>query len=467
MDNITSQIAEYASTQSFAQLNDDVVHGATQRLIDALGCGLGAWDCEPAQIGRRLAAGEVPGQYSGRVLFHGGQVSAESAAFINTCMIRNFDFNDRYPGGHPSDTLGALLALAAATEVDGKRVIAAMTVMYEIFTRLCDSARLSHRGWDQGFGVSIAAAAGICNLLRLPIVATANAIGIAASSNMPLRVTRSGELTMWKSVATAYAARNGLFAACLAAEGMAGPGHAFAGRAGLFENVTGPFTLAAFPTEGGASLIPNIELKYWPVEANGQPVVWAALELRKGFAIPDIRTIEFFVSKFAWYEIGSEPEKWNPRTRETADHSLPYIFARTFVDGTISTGSFAEDKVRDPELRPLMAKIKVTVDDAIEAMLPKVVLRVVITKTDGRQHSIEVVNPLGHPDNPMQDNDIADKFTAMAAPVLGPEQCRQALDSWWAVRDAEDIGALVGLLDLPRSTTRRPAELLQGRRAPS
>ena len=156
-------------------------------------------------------------------------------------MIRNFDFNDRYPGGHPSDALGPLIALASAMSVDGKRFLASMSVMYEIFARLSDSTQLSRRGWDQGFAISISAAAGVCNLLRLPLQATANAIGIAASSNVPLRVTRSGELTPWKSVATAYAARNGLFAACLAAEGMAGPGHAFEGRAGLFENITGPF----------------------------------------------------------------------------------------------------------------------------------------------------------------------------------------------------------------------------------
>ena len=149
---------------------------------------------------------------------------------------------------------------------------------------------------------------------------------------------------------------------------MAGPGHAFEGRDGLFENVTGPFTLADFPTEGGPSLTPRVQLKYWPVEANGQPVVWAALDLRKSVAPADIKEIEVFTNKFTWFEIGSEPEKWDPQTRETADHSLPYIFARTLVDGPITTRSYTDDKVRDPALRPLMSKIKVTVDDALEAM---------------------------------------------------------------------------------------------------
>ena len=448
MDNITKKIAGYASSLSFNNLDEATRHAATQRLIDALGCGLGAHDCEPAQIGRRMAAGETPGKYAGRVLFYGDRLPAELAAFINTTMIRNFDFNDRYPGGHPSDALGPLIALASAMSVDGKRFLASMSVMYEIFARLSDSTQLSRRGWDQGFAISIAAAAGVCNLLGLPLQATANAIGIAASSNVPLRVTRSGELTPWKSVATAYAARNGLFAACLAAEGMAGPGHAFEGRAGLFENVTGPFTLADFPTEGGPSLTPRVQLKYWPVETNGQPVIWAALELRKALAASDIKAIEVFANKFTWFEIGSEPEKWDPQTRETADHSLPYIFARAFVDGPITTHSFTEDKVRDPAIRPLMSKLKVTVDDALEAVLPRMVLRVTATETNGKQHSVEIVDPWAIPTIPMQDKDIEEKFNAMAEPVLGPERCRRSLDAFWKVRDADNIGALFALLDL-------------------
>jgi 2-methylcitrate dehydratase len=202
------------------------------------------------------------------------------ASFINSAMIRNLDFNDRYPGGHPSDCLGALLALAGATPIDGRRFLAAMTVAYEIFARLADAAKLSRRGWDQGFGIALSTTAALCNLLQLSCEATAHAVGIAATSSLPLRVTRSGELTPWKNAATAYAVRNGVFAALLAREGMVGPGNAFEGRNGLWENVTGPFELLAFPNKGGEPLTPKVQIKYWPVETNGQPVIFAALKLR-------------------------------------------------------------------------------------------------------------------------------------------------------------------------------------------
>jgi 2-methylcitrate dehydratase len=453
MDTITRQIAQYASSTSFGDLTEEAVHSATQRLVDSLGCALGAYDCEPAAIGRRLASGEVPGKYRGRVLCFGDRLPAESAAFINTTMIRNLDFNDRYPGGHPSDCLGALLTLAGTMKVDGKRFIASMIVIYEVFARLSDATKLSRHGWDQGYAVGIATAAGICNLLKLASEATAHAVGIAAAANLPLRVTRSGELTPWKNVATAYATRNGLFAALLAAEGMIGPGNAFEGRNGLWEKVTGPFELAPFPNDRGAYLTPRVQLKYWPIETNGQPAVWAALELRAEADPRDLKAIDVFTSKFTWFEIGSEPEKWDPKTRETADHSLPYIFARALVDGPIRVSSFSDEAVRDSSLRPLMQKIKVIPDDEIEALLPgKTLLRVVATANDGTRHSVEVANPLGHPDNPMQDRHIEEKFVALAKPVIGIERCRMVLDRWWRVESSDDVSALMQLLDIPNST---------------
>src|ERR1043166_8688527 len=101
MDSITKAIAEFASSFAFSDLDARAVHAATQRLIDSLGCALGAYDCEPAQIGRRLAQNETAGKFAGRVLCFGDRLPAEAASFINSAMIRNLDFNDRYPGGHP------------------------------------------------------------------------------------------------------------------------------------------------------------------------------------------------------------------------------------------------------------------------------------------------------------------------------------------------------------------------------
>ena len=266
---------------------------------------------------------------------------------------------------------------------------------------------------------------------------------------MPLRVTRSGELTPWKNVATAFAARNGVFSATLAAEGMVGPGNAFEGRAGLFDNITGPFDVAPFPTEGGDFHIPRTLLKYWPLETNGQPVVWAALEMREKVTPDDIESIDVLCDEFTRFEIASEPEKWDPQTRETADHSLPYIFARALVDGPLTVASFVEALVRDETLRPLLQKIKVTTDPAIEALVPHTMMVRAIARTrDGDTHEVEIANPLGHPENPMQDSDIEKKFRSQCEPVIGADRCGAVLDAWWQVGDAADLRPLIEMLDL-------------------
>jgi len=449
MDRITGQIARFASGLTFGDLPAETVHHATQRLVDMLGCALGAHDCAPSAMGRRIAEGQAPGKYAGRTLFVDSVLPLEYAGFINSTMIRNYDFNDRFPGGHPSDGMGAHLALAGAGGIDGRRFLAAMVTTYEIFIRLSKSSNLRGLGWDQGFAVSISTAAGIANLLGLSAEQTGHAVAMTATASVPLRVTRSGELTPWKNVATAFAARNGVFAALLAAEGMQGISAPFEGRKGLFENITGPFEIDPFVDEGGEFMIGQTLLKYWPVETNGQPVAWAALEMRDKIEHGEIESIEVRCDEFTRFEIGSEPEKWDPQTRETADHSLPYIFARALVDGPLTVASFDEALVRDPALRPLMAKITVVPDTDIEAMLPEhMALRVTARAHDGRRHQVEVIDPLGHPANPMQDADIEAKFTAQAEPALGTARCRAALDAWWRAADAPDLRPLIAMLDL-------------------
>ncbi len=449
MDNLTRLIANYASSLSFEELPEEVVHAATQRAVDSLACAIGAYRCEPAQIGLRLARGAAPHRYPGRILGFGERSTAEAAAFVNTAMIRNLDFNDQYPGGHPSDCLGALLAIAEAAGADGRRLLSSMVVAYELFVRLSDATGLRTKGWDQGFAIGICTAAGVGHLLRLSPEVLAEAIAITAVANVPMRNTRAGELSLWKGAATAFATRNGLFATLLAAEGMTGPDRPFEGKHGLWDLITGPFNLAPFGGRGGVFHTPEVQLKYWPVEYNAQLVVWAALELRSRVDWRDLTDIDIGTYAFAFSEIGSEPEKWDPKTRETADHSLPYIFARTLVEGTMNLAAFEESAYRDASLRPLMAKIRVRIDEAVDALYPGTVsMRVEATTTDGRRYLMEPRDPLGHNKNPMKDKDIQTKFIRTAAPVLGAARAPTALDRWWNVRHVSDLSELLNLLDL-------------------
>ena len=190
-------------------------------------------------------------------------------------------------------------------------------------------------------------------------------------------------------------------------------------------------------------------MKFWPVENTAQASVWAALELRKRLAVEDISRIDIATSWAAWHEIGSEPAKWDPRNRETADHSLPYIFASALVDGTINVETFEASKYLAPELRPIMAKIQVREDPEITKINPGIV-KTVVTATDrsGRKESVEVVNPRGHAKNLMDDNDTNAKFLNLAEPAFGKSRATRALGALWSLDTADDVTATFKLLDL-------------------
>jgi 2-methylcitrate dehydratase len=451
MDNLTRQIAQFATELSFEDIPENVTASATRFLADTLGCAIAAHDCAPAKMGLRLARGAAPARHPGRIICHGERSTAESAAFVNTAMIRNLDFNDEYPGGHPSDCLGAFLAIAESAHADGRRLLSSMVIAYELFLRLSDATGLRYKGWDQGFAIGIGVAAGVGHLLGLSAEQMAEAIAITTVANVPMRNTRAGELSLWKGAATAFAARNGLFAALLASEGMTGPDRPFEGKHGLWDLITGPFELPALPTRGGAYRTPETRLKYWPVEYNGQLPVWAALELRRQVDWRDLTDIEVGTYTFCYTEIGGEPEKWDPKTRETADHSLPYIFARTLVDGTITLAAFDESAYRDAALRPLMGKIRVYLDKEVDSLYPKTIsMKIRATRTDGRCIELWPRDPLGHVNKPMKDEDVKAKFRQTVAPVMGEEKTLALLDHWWKIREASpaQLSAALDLLDV-------------------
>jgi 2-methylcitrate dehydratase len=443
-------MAAYAARARFEDLAPAAVAAISLRIVDSIACAVAAYDCETAAIGRVLARGTSPERHRGRILGVGEYANAEGSAFVDTCMIRALDFNDQYPSGHPSDCLGALFALAESASADGHGFLTSAIVAYELFTRLNDATTLRQQGWDQGYIIGVATAAAVGNLLHLSPEQIGHAIAITSVANVPMRNTRAGELSLWKGAATAYAVRNAVFGALLAAEGMTGPERPFDGIDGLWQQITGPFTIAPFPDDGGNFWVDDVNMKFWPVEYNAQIVVWAALDLRDRVDWRDLISVDVATYGFAVSEIAGGPERWDPQTHETADHSLPYIFARVLVDGTISAASFAESAFLDPSLRPIMAKIRVHADDAIESLYPATIaIRVEAAAAGGRRFIIEQRDPLGHEKNPMREADVRSKFRSLADPILGAGRAEPALERWLDLQNAEDIAEAIGLLDLP------------------
>ncbi|MEM0322216.1 MAG: MmgE/PrpD family protein, partial [Thermoprotei archaeon] len=230
------------------------------------------------------------------------------------------------------------------------------------------------------------------------------AVNLAATPNIALRQTRAGELSMWKGCAAANAARNGLFAALLAKHGMSGPSPVFEGEMGFVKQVSGPLELNLGV---GEPKLLETHIKYYPVEYHAMSAVDVARRLREKVDPNEVAEIKVDTFSVGWRIIAKDPEKWDPKTKETADHSLPYIVAATLVDGSISLDSYLEWKLRDQSIRRLLGVMKISVDAEFDKMYPESTpVRIKVVTKGGSIYTEEATYPRGHYKNPLSDQEV-------------------------------------------------------------
>src|ERR1700757_4194777 len=232
---LAHQLADYACAQRFEDLSKEVVHEVKRRVIDSLGCALGAWKEEPFVIARTVAA-DFSAKRGSTIFGTDHKAPPDWAAFANGCGIRYFDFNDTYLSkepAHPSDNISAALAVAESVGAGGRELITAIALAYEVQCRLCDAASIRARGWDHVTYGTFSTALASAKLMKLDPKNTRHAVNIAGVAGAAMRQARAGELSHWKGVAFANAARHGVFSALLARAGMTGPGPIFEGQMGF------------------------------------------------------------------------------------------------------------------------------------------------------------------------------------------------------------------------------------------
>jgi 2-methylcitrate dehydratase len=455
MDRTTHILASYVSDLEYAHLSHAAIHSTKRSLIDSVGCALGAFHAEPVQALHRLV-GQTSARQPATVIGTDLRSTPELVGFANGVMVRYLDFSDDYFGGrgdvgpHPSDNIGSMLAVAESARADGRSLLAGIAVAYEVCGQFAD--KIDFKGvkptWDYTTLHAMASALGAANIWRLPYVQSRNALALAATSNIGLLQTRTGELSHWKGLAGPYASRNGLFAASLAREGITGPEDPLEGKAGWMSHLNMPFRIERL---GGGSTPFKIEstfYKFMPVRYAVQLGIWTALELRQTLALDEIAAIRVYVVKRYVTSRGNEPEAWAPTTRETADHSLPYLIAAALVDGKISDRTFSPERFYDPEILALGDKIEMVEDPDFTAAFPRTFnCRLEVQLRSGETRHVHKTNPKGHPGNPMSDREIEEKFERQADVVrLSPLQTRGILDALWTVDELKDISSLFPLL---------------------
>lgn len=441
MDATTAYLADFALRADFSDLPKETVHECKRRLIDTFACAIGAYD-EPLSRMARNVAKRCSGTPAATVWGCDWPTTPETAAFANGVMLRYLDLSDTYivkSNGHPSDTIAGIVAAGEAVHADGASVINAILIAYDVYCNFVEAIDINSKGWDQPVYAVLASVLGVAKLLHLSKEQIADAIALALAPNMALEQTRRGELSSWKGCAAANAARNAVFAALLAQDGFTGPAAVFEGKSGLWD-IVGRFEWSLSTAGSLPHRIARTHIKSLPVCYHGQSAACAALEARTRVRVQDISDIHVETYSQAFEYMGNDPARWSPASRETADHSLPYVVSVALLDGEITARSFAAERLVDPAIVELMRKVRVAENRDLSAQYPESTpCRLEIRLVSGDVVVSESKYPKGHSRNPISDAELEEKFRSLFREHGDERQCAAALRGLWNFDAATDI----------------------------
>lgn len=451
---LADRLAAYAHGLAYDDLGAGTVEAVKVRFVDALGCAIAALK-DPKVTKVREAMLELGGRTgSSTVIGTDRKVSVDLAAFANGAAIRNFDLNDVYLGrqaGHPSDNIAPCLAVAEAGKLDGRSLITAVALAYEIDCRFLDAFDTDGNGWDHPIFSLPAVALAVGKLMGLTPAQMTQAVNLAMNDHLALHQTRVQNISDWKNLADAEAGRNAIFAAILAGKGVTGPGPIFEGKDGIFKMVTKgalPIDVASFGGKGRRFLIEDCAIKRYPAQVYTQTAVAAASAVAAEVGdLSKIVGIDVATSRKGFLFAAHDAEKWAPKTKGTADHSLPYIVSRSMLDRNITFGSYTQEMLQDPKLLHLIKMVKVHEEAELTAMLPKKIpTRVTARLADGRSVTRQVDALPGFAGMAMPRGDVEKKFRDTVGKAIPSERIARLLEVCWNLELQNDLSAVLRLL---------------------
>ena len=452
-ETITAKMARWAAGLEYKQLSQDAIYQAKRFLLDSVGCALGGYQQHDVKIALAVLD-EIAARGPATVIGTGKRVDAVSASLANALMIRCMDYNDIYwkqDPSHPSDIVPAAMAACERKKSGGKELIVGFVLGHEFEMRFCEAAfpGIRERGWHHATLTAFVSPFVAGRGLRLSWEQIQHAVGISASRHCTLGAVTAGKLTMMKNTVDPMATQSGMLAALLAEKGYTGPEHVIDGKEGLV-HCFGPEWKQNILTDGlGESWrITQCGMKFFPTEALTHAPISAVLDLvKKNDLHPDQVAKVQIRSLARAADILSDPSKYDPHTKETADHSLPYVIAAALVDRQVTPGQFEMAKIMDPKIREQLKKVEVVADPEIEKVFPALQRVVVTIRTiDGKEFTEQLDYPKGDPRNPLTDQEIEEKFSALADGVLSVKAQAKLKDAIWNLDKVDSITKLMTLM---------------------
>lgn len=428
------QLAAFVRRASWESISERAREALKVRVLDSLGCAFGALGGEPTLAVRRVV--DELGGNELSTLIGGGRTAPDRAAFYNGALVRYLDYNDVYlaPGEsfHPSDNFAPVLAAAEFAGADGKRLLTALAVAYQVQIRLSEEAPVRARGFDHVTQGTFAAAAGVAKALDLDSERTANGIAISGTAHNSLRVTRTGQLSNWKGLAYPEVDRNAVHSVFLARAGVTGPLEVFEGVKGWKDIIAGPFQIDW--SREDLEKVMGTDLKKYNSEAHAQSAIEALLDLmqREHLSGPEIDAIQVETFDVGFLIIGGGAEgdkKQGVQTKEQADHSLPYILAVAALDGQVLPPQYAPERIVREDVQSLLRRVTVVQSEEFSRRFPaEMCTRLIVITNDGRQFVAERSDYEGYHTRPMPWPAVVSKFDYLATPWVDAQTRAQIVD---------------------------------------
>jgi len=453
-ETITARMARWAASLEYKQLSQDAVYQAKRFLLDSVGCALGGYQQHDVKIALEVLD-EVAGTGPATIIGTGQRIDPVSASLANALMIRCMDYNDIYwkqDPSHPSDIFPAAIACCERAGSNGEELIVGLVLGHEFEMRLCEAAfpGIRERGWHHATLTAFVSPIVAGRTLHLAWEQIQHAIGISASRHCTLGAVTAGKLTMMKNTVDPMATQSGVFAALLAEKGYSGPEHVIDGKEGL-THVFKPDWRLELLTDGlGDSWrITQCGMKAFPTEALTHTPISAVLDLVKSNDLHPDQVEKIQIRSLARAaDILSDPSKYDPHTKETADHSLPYVIAAALVERQVTPVQFTMLKIMDPKIRAQLQKVEVVADPEIEKVFPALQRVIVhIDTTDGRSFHKQLDYPKGDPRNPLTDQEVEEKFAALADGVLSGGAQKHVKDTIWNLERVGSVSEVMALME--------------------
>ena len=469
-DEIGELIGRYVASVS-GKLDARTERAAKAALMDSIAVSVAALRHPAAQNARKHAY-RFTTNGTGCVLW-GTQkrTMPELAAFTNGVLLRCHDYNDFFVGrrnsGHTSDILSGVIAAAEWTDAPGRKLLSAIAVGYEMVGAAFDAFSTAPGGWDYTNLMQLGATAAIARLLDLDADQAREAMGMTVVPHYASDEIESGELnqrgdlSMWKRFNGADAVRNSLQACLLAQVGAEAAVRPFSGRFGFIQKMNMkddpvPVLRERLDPAKPLTRVNDAFMKRWPVGSVAQSAIRATLEARSKIRdLSKIRQIRVFAEEGAYdHLVKIRQDPWNPISRETADHSLPYVVSAAALDGTITVQSFSPRLVLNPQRQAFIKKVTCTPDLTLgshamgkhKRVEMGYLSRVEIELDDGTVVRGEAKPFPGHHKNPFTDEDLNAKLRECVEPVAGAKRAAALTSALWAVEKMKSTRELTKLL---------------------